>query len=69
MCGFNLYILVLQKVCYLCVDNKSANGHPYMCDSYVVIDTDPYVGFSRGAYQVRVLSAMIDKVRYVLNFQ
>ena len=41
----------------------------FMCDSYVVIDTDPYAGFSRGAYQVRVLSAMIDKVRYMLNLQ
>jgi len=24
-----------------------------------------YLGFSRGAYQVRVLSAMIDKVQYI----
>ncbi len=38
-----------------------------MCDSYSVIATDTYAGFSRSAYQVRVLSAMIDKVRYMLN--
>ena len=30
---------------------------------------EKYLGFSRGAYQVRVLSAMIDKVRYFLSSQ
>ncbi len=29
MCGTDFYIIVLQKVLYLCADNKSANGHPY----------------------------------------
>ena len=29
MCGTDFYIIVLQKVRYLCADNKSANGHPY----------------------------------------
>jgi hypothetical protein len=31
------------------------------------VDREVYLGFSRGAYQVRVLSAMIDKVHYVLS--
>ena len=31
------------------------------------MDTERSTGFSRGAYQVRVLSAMIDKVCYVLR--
>ena len=30
MCGINFSIIVLQKLCYLCADNKSANGHPYI---------------------------------------
>ena len=29
MCGVVFSIIVLQKVCYLFADNKSANGHPY----------------------------------------
>ncbi len=29
MCGTDFHIIVLQKVLYLCADNKSANGHPY----------------------------------------
>ena len=32
-------------------------------------DSERYLGFSRGAYQVRVLSAMIDKVRYIPSVQ
>ena len=31
------------------------------------IDAEISTGFSRGAYQVRVLSAMIDKVCYVMR--
>ena len=31
------------------------------------VDVEGYKGFSRGAFQVRVLSAMIDKVCYVLR--
>ena len=31
------------------------------------VDAEGSTGFSRGAFQVRVLSAMIDKVRYVLR--
>ena len=33
------------------------------------IDPERRIGFSRGAYQVRVLSAMIDKVQYILLVQ
>ena len=29
VCGINNIITVSLKVCYLCADNKSANGHPY----------------------------------------
>ena len=32
-------------------------------------NAERYLGFSRGAYQVRVLSAMIDKVQYILPVQ
>ena len=34
-----------------------------------VVNAERYLGFSRGAYQVRVLSAMIDKVRYIPSAQ
>jgi len=39
-----------------------------MCDLHLV-NAERYLGFSRGAYQVRVLSAMIDKVQYILSGQ
>ena len=28
VCGINNIITISLKVCYLCADNKSANGHP-----------------------------------------
>ena len=39
----------------------------YMYYRQLILATDPFAGFSRGAYQVRVLSAMIEKVRYPLH--
>ena len=30
VCGINNIITISLKVCYLCADNKSANGHPYL---------------------------------------
>ena len=39
-----------------------------MCGLHFV-NAERYLGFSRGAYQVRVLSAMIDKVQYILCAQ
>ncbi len=39
-----------------------------ICYYKLILATDPFAGFSRGAYQVRVLSAMIEKVRYLLHF-
>ena len=29
MCGIKNIIIISLTVCYLCADNKSANGHPY----------------------------------------
>ena len=38
------------------------------CATYLSVDAEgSSTGFSRGAFQVRVLSAMIDKVCYVLR--
>ena len=35
--------------------------------TYMSVNAEGFTGFSRGAFQVRVLSAMIDKVCYVLR--
>jgi len=39
-----------------------------MCDLHSA-NAERYLGFSCGAYQVHVLSAMIDKVQYILPVQ
>ena len=50
--------------CHNCTFLFGSLGQHVTC---VSVDAERSTGFSRGAFQVRALSAMIDKVCYVLR--
>ena len=47
-----------KVIAYFCLVNIRCINH-----GFIVVNLIPALGFSRGAYQVRVIAGMIEKVR------
>ena len=74
LCSFRKFERTILAAYRWLSDNYQSGDCIYLFGAFEKFDlhlfgAKRYLGFSRGAYQVRVLSAMIDKVQYFIPTQ